>query len=45
MSLYICNHCDRPCDADYEGCYTDPNDDTELICEECHEAVELEEEV
>lgn len=35
MSVYRCNICENLYDADYQGCFEDPNDPTGCLCEEC----------
>jgi len=40
MGAYICNRCDRCFDSSEVVCYEDPTDDTKLICEDCHEELE-----
>lgn len=35
MSVFRCNICDEQIDSDFHGCYEDPQDKTELICESC----------
>jgi hypothetical protein len=35
MGMYRCNRCDRWYDGDEVSCYPDPDDELELICEDC----------
>ena len=37
MAIFRCHHCDQYIDIDYQSdCCTDPDDDREMICEECN---------
>ncbi len=44
MSRYYCDHCDTVKDKDYSPCseYTDSENHTSLVCEECVYALEEE---
>lgn len=44
MAIYICNECGEFRDDDIDLCETDPRDDTKLICLDCAERLEDEEE-
>jgi len=35
MSMFTCHDCDAIVDSDADGCFVCPDDDTELICENC----------
>jgi len=35
MSVYRCNRCEEIYDADYEGCFEDPQDPCGLLCCTC----------
>ena len=40
MSIFRCNICDEQVDSDYYGCYEDPEDVGELICDSCNDELE-----
>jgi hypothetical protein len=40
MAITLCHRCDRRIDTDDGECAVDPEDRTQLICQEC--AIELE---
>lgn len=44
MSMFICNHCGRYVDSDYSPCYEAPDNPLELLCEDCQERLEMDEE-
>ncbi len=37
MSIFICDNCDQCVDADYKGCYENPNDECGCLCENCYD--------
>jgi len=45
MSCFICERCDEFFDSNFSICYEDPDKDTALICEDCHERLEMDKEI
>lgn len=36
MSVFRCNECDEQIDSDFHGCFEDPKDEEECICQQCY---------
>ena len=37
MSMFMCSRCRKIKDSDFHVCQKDPDDELELVCEECNE--------
>lgn len=44
MSIYFCAECDNPIDNDYHPCQEFPEGSNKLVCPECMDEIEYENE-